>query len=101
MRKVISKINFRYVKSVTRKERSTDSRIAEYRKYRQQCWARIRPSLVLSAILTVMFVYVILELPGGWKVGVPVLAFACLYTFMEIVGYYKHDHAIKKLESSK
>jgi hypothetical protein len=80
-----------------RKEQSFESRIAEHEKYRRQCKIRIRPALNLSAILTIALGFVTWKFSDGWKVALPILCLAYVFTGMEIIGYYRNDREITKL----
>ncbi len=82
-------------------EQSIKSKIAEHEKFLRQCKVRIRPSLTLTALLTIVLGWVGLRLNDGWKVAIPVLTFCYFYTAMEITSYFRHNKAIKNLIESE
>jgi len=80
-----------------RKERSIESRVKEHRKYREQCRRRIRPSIILSAL--------ILAAIGLWSVFLPlnfwiagfILAFDAFSLGQEIYGFRYHTRKLHEL----
>ena len=79
------------------RERSTESRIKEHTKFREQCRRRIRPSITLFLISLVAVILWACFLPTSWWAVVGVLAFTGGHTMMEIVGYCYHVRKLREL----
>ena len=80
-----------------RKERSTESKIKEHKKYRKQCEVRIATSKKL--ILFIIFVAAILTwfIFEFWKIGVGIVLLSIGSLIIEMWAYRKHDKAIYEL----
>lgn len=81
-------------------QKKIEAQLKEHVKYQRQCQKRIRPSLLLCGITTIIMIYITYTFTDGWKVGIPFITVSWIYTIMEIYCFKKHGKAIKELEQA-
>jgi cation transport ATPase len=80
-----------------RKERSIESRVKEHRKYREQCRRRIRPSIILSAIiLAILGLWAVFLRLNVW-IAIAIVAFTAFSLSQEIIGFRYHSRKLREL----
>jgi len=83
------------------RERSIESRIAEHRRFREQCRRRIRPALVISIFSSAAVDVWAFFRPVNWWIVSGLLLFAWGQTLMEVQGYYRHGRNLRRLTDEK
>ena len=84
-----------------RKKLSLKAQIAEHEKYRRQCKVRIRPSLMLCAIAAGLYAILLWKMSVSWLGGLPLIVLPVFFTALEILGFLRHEKALKDLRSDR
>jgi hypothetical protein len=85
---------------MTRTLKSEKTIAAEHERFREQCRRRIKPSLHLCAVLTVIAGLAVWHNTAYWSAALALIGFPSLFTAMEIWGYRRHSKALRALRGS-
>jgi hypothetical protein len=81
------------------RERSLESRIAEHGKYLRQCRQRIRNSVILAVMATLVCGYSIFVARSGIGYAIGVWVFITFFALMEVFSFHRHKCAIARLRA--